>query len=213
MNWGWIGRNTDLIGTLLVQHVRITLLALAIGFTVSFPISLVAHRWPRLYPWILAATSVLYTIPSLALFVFLIYQFGLNEWPVIVGLAVYTLAILVRNTVEGLRAVPPSVTEAAQAVGYPPLRRLFAVELPLAVPVIAAGLRVATVSTISLVTVGALVGTGALGQLFTNGLLIGNTIEIVVGIVLIVLLALVADLLIVGAQRLATPWVRSEATR
>lgn len=213
MNWGWLGRNTDVLAGLMVQHVRITLLALAIGVAVSFPLSLAAHRRPRLYPWILAATSVLYTVPSLALFVFLIYQFGLNEWPVIVGLALYSLAILVRNTVEGLRAVPASVTEAAEAMGYPPVRRLFAVELPLAVPVIAAGLRVAAVSTISLVTVGALVGTGALGQLFTNGFLIGNTIEVLAGIVLIVALAVVADLLIVAAQRLGTPWVRAGTTR
>ena len=139
----------------------------------------------------------------------LINAFGLGTEPVIIGLAIYSLVILVRNLVEGLRGVPPEVTDAATAMGYRATRRLFAVELPLALPAIVAGLRVATVSTISLVSVGALIGTGGLGQLFIHGFQIDNPIEIWTGILLTVVLALVFDLLIVGGGRLLTPWTRA----
>ena len=175
---------------------------------IAFPVGLIAYRWRRSYPPILAITQVLYTIPSLALFVLLINAVGLGTEPVIIGLAIYSLVILVRNLVEGLRGVPPEVTDAATAMGYKETKRLFAVELPLALPAIVAGLRVATVSTISLVSVGALIGTGGLGQLFIHGFQIDNPIEIWTGILLTVVLALVFDLLIVGGGRLLTPWTR-----
>ena len=139
----------------------------------------------------------------------LINAFGLGTEPVIIGLAIYSLVILVRNLVEGLRGVPPEVTDAATAMGYKETKRLFAVELPLALPAIVAGLRVATVSTISLVSVGALIGSGGLGQLFIHGFQIDNPIEIWTGILLTVVLALVFDLLIVGGGRLLTPWTRA----
>lgn len=209
MNWDWLGRNVDLLTDQSVQHVRITFIALALGIAVAFPVALAGHRWRRTYPAILATTQVLYTIPSLALFVLLLTIVGLNEWPVIIGLAIYSLVILVRNVVEGLRAVPPEVRDAATAMGYGETRRLFTVELPLALPAIFAGLRVATVSTISLVSVGALIGTGGLGQLFIQGFQIDNPIEIWAGIVLTVVLALVVDLALVGAQRLLTPWAKA----
>jgi osmoprotectant transport system permease protein len=135
--------------------------------------------------------------------------FGLGQTPVILGLAIYTLVILVRNLVEGLRGVPPEVLDAATAMGYRQTRQLFAVELPLAIPAIVAGLRVATVSTISLVSVGALIGTGGLGQLFIHGFQIDNPIEVWTGIVATILLALVFDLAIVGGGRLLTPWTRA----
>lgn len=209
IRWDWLSRNIDVVLSDLWQHIEITVAALALGAVIAFPVGLIAYRWRRSYPPILAITQVLYTIPSLALFVLLINAVGLGTEPVIIGLAIYSLVILVRNLVEGLRGVPPDVTDAATAMGYRETKRLFAVELPLALPAIVAGLRVATVSTISLVSVGALIGTGGLGQLFIHGFQIDNPIEIWTGIILTVVLALVADLLIVGGGRLLTPWTRA----
>jgi osmoprotectant transport system permease protein len=208
LRWDWLGRNIDVVLSDLQQHIEITLAALALGGVVAFPIGLIAYRWRKTYPPILAITQVMYTIPSLALFVLLINAVGLGAEPVIIGLAIYSLVILVRNLVEGLRGVPPEVIDAATAMGYRETRRLFVVELPLALPAIVAGLRVATVSTISLVSVGALIGSGGLGQLFIHGFQIDNPIEIWTGILLTVVLALIFDLLIVGAGRILTPWTR-----
>jgi osmoprotectant transport system permease protein len=208
IRWDWLGRNIDVVLSDLWQHIEITLAALGLGIVIAFPVGLIAYRWRRTYPPILAITQVLYTIPSLALFVLLINAVGLGAEPVIIGLAIYSLVILVRNLVEGLRGVPPEVTDAATAMGYRETKRLFVVELPLALPAIVAGLRVATVSTISLVSVGALIGSGGLGQLFIHGFQIDNPIEIWTGILLTVVLALVFDLLIVGGGRLLTPWTR-----
>ena len=209
MNWGWLDRNSDVVLADLAEHVQITLIALVLGVVIAFPIGLAAFRWRRAYPPILAVTQIAYTIPSIALFVLLINAVGLGQTPVVIGLTIYSLVILVRNLVEGLRAVPPDVIDAATAMGYRQTRRLFAVELPLALPAIVAGLRVAAVSNISLVSVGALIGTGGLGQLFIHGFQIDNPIEIWTGIVVTILLALVVDLLIVGGGRLLTPWVRA----
>ena len=209
MRWDWLSRNADVVLDDLQQHIEITVAALALGAVIAFPIGLIAYRWRKTYPPILAVTQVLYTIPSLALFVLLLNIVGLGTEPVIIGLAIYSLVILVRNLVEGLRGVPPEVRDAAAAMGYRETRRLFAVELPLALPAILAGLRVAAVSTISLVSVGALIGSGGLGQLFIHGFQIDNPIEIWTGIVLTVVLALVFDLLIVGSGRLLTPWTRA----
>jgi osmoprotectant transport system permease protein len=209
MRWDWLSRNADVVLDDLQQHIEITVAALALGAVIAFPIGLIAYRWGKTYPPILAVTQVLYTIPSLALFVLLLNIVGLGTEPVIIGLAIYSLVILVRNLVEGLRGVPPEVRDAAAAMGYRETRRLFAVELPLALPAILAGLRVAAVSTISLVSVGALIGSGGLGQLFIHGFQIDNPIEIWTGIVLTVVLALVFDLLIVGSGRLLTPWTRA----
>jgi osmoprotectant transport system permease protein len=193
----------------LREHVLITFAALALGVLIALPVGLIAYRWRRTYPPILALTQTVYTIPSIALFVLLISFVGLGRLPVIIGLTIYSLVILVRNLVEGLRGVPPEVTDAATAMGYRQTRRLFAVELPLAMPAIVAGLRLAAVSNISLVSVGALIGTGGLGQLFIHGFQIDNPVEIWTGIVATLLLALVVDLLIVAGSRALTPWVRA----
>ena len=193
----------------LVEHVQITFLALLLGALIAFPIGLVGYRWRAAYPPILALTQILYTIPSIALFVLLINLTGLGQWPVVIGLTIYSLVILVRNLVEGLRGVPAEVRDAATAMGYRQTKRLFAIELPLALPAIVAGLRVAAVSNISLVSVGALIGTGGLGQLFIHGFQIDNQIEIWTGIVATILLALAADLLIVAGGRALTPWTRT----
>jgi osmoprotectant transport system permease protein len=209
MNWGWLDRNFDTVLEYLQEHVEIALIALVLGVLIAFPIGLIAYRWRAAYGPLLAITQVLYTVPSLALFVLLINATGLGPEPVIIGLTIYSLVILVRNMVEGLRAVPKDVIDAATAMGYRQTRRLFAVELPIALPAIVAGLRVAAVSNISLVSVGALIGTGGLGQLFIHGFQIDNPIEIWTGIVATLLLAVVVDLLIVAGGRLLTPWTRA----
>jgi osmoprotectant transport system permease protein len=209
VNWGWLDRNLDTVLEDLSEHIQIALVSLLLGCLIAFPIGLIAYRWRAAYGPLLAITQVLYTVPSLALFVLLINAVGIGQTPVIIGLTIYSLVILVRNLVEGLRAVPPDVIDAATAMGFRQTRRLFAVELPIALPAVVAGLRLACVSNISLVSVGALIGTGGLGQLFIHGFQIDNPIEIWTGIVVTILLALVVDLLIVLVGRLLTPWERA----
>ncbi len=209
MSWAWLERNVDTIAGYLREHVEITFAATGLAIVIALPIGLVAYRWQRSYLPILAVTQVLYTIPSLALFVLLINVVGLGEAPVIIGLTIYSLVILVRNLVEGLRAVRPDIVDAATAMGYRPTGRLFAIELPIAVPALVAALRLATVSNISLVSVGALIGTGGLGQLFIHGFQIDNPIEIWAGIVTTVAFALTTDLVIVLGGRAIAPWSKA----
>ena len=209
IRWSWVGDHLDDIRAYLLQHVELTGLALLFGLLLAFPLALAAVQWPRLYGPILAFTGVLFTIPSLALFILLIPFTGLRIQTALIGLTIYTLLILVRNMVEGLRGVDRDVREAATAMGYTRARQLFRVELPLALPVIMAGVRIATVTTIGLVTVTALIGQGGLGRLFIDGFTLNFTTPIVVGIVLSALLAFAADLLLVGLQRQLTPWARS----
>jgi osmoprotectant transport system permease protein len=212
VRWSWIGDHTDDIRDALVQHLELTGLAVLFGSLLAFPLALAAIRWPRLYAPILGFTGMLFTIPSLALFILLIPFTGLRIWTALIGLTMYTLLILIRNMVEGLRGVDQDVREAAEAMGYTRARQLFQVELPLALPVIMAGLRIATVTTIGLVTVTALIGWGGLGQLFLLGFTLNFSTPLVVGIVLSALLAFAADLLLVGAQRGLTPWARSRGS-
>jgi osmoprotectant transport system permease protein len=209
IRWSWVGDNLDDIRDYFVQHVQLTVLAVLFGLLLAFPLALMAIRWPRTYGPVLGFTGVLFTIPSLALFVLLIPFTGLSVRTSLIGLTIYTLLILVRNIVEGLRGVDRDVREAAQAMGYTPARQLFRVELPLALPVIMAGIRIATVTTIGLVTITALIGQGGLGQLFIEGFTRNFATPIVVGIVLSALLAFAADLALVGLQDRLTPWARS----
>jgi osmoprotectant transport system permease protein len=212
IRWSWIGDHLDDIRDDLLQHLQLTGLAVLFGMLLAFPLALAAIRWPRLYAPILGFTGVLFTIPSLALFILLIPFTGLQIWTALIGLTIYTLLILVRNMVEGLRGVDRDVREAAQAMGYTPARQLFRVELPLALPVIMAGVRIATVTTIGLVTVTALIGWGGLGQLFLDGFTLNFPTPLIVGIVLSALLAFAADLLLVGVQWGLTPWARSRGS-
>jgi osmoprotectant transport system permease protein len=212
LRWSWVGDHVDDIWARLLQHVQLTGLAVLFGLVLAFPLALTAIRWPRLYGPILGFTGVLFTIPSLALFILLIPFTGLSVWTSLIGLTMYTLLILVRNMVEGLRGVDRDVREAAQAMGYTRARQLFQVELPLALPVIMAGVRIATVTTIGLVAITALIGQGGLGQLFIDGFTLNFTTPIVVGIVLSALLAFAADLLLVGVQYGLTPWARSRGS-
>jgi len=208
MKWGWIPDHFGMLGTLLGQHSVLAFVPVLLGLLVAVPLGMACVRWPRIYPPVLATTRILYAIPSIALFVFLVSYTGLNPPTAIIPLTLYTLSVLVRNVVDGLRSVPESVRQAATAMGFTGLRRLLRVDLPIAVPVIIAGLRIATVSNISLVSVASLIGLGGLGQLFTDGFQRAFLTPIVVGVVLTVALAVVADVLLVLAQRLLTPWAR-----
>jgi osmoprotectant transport system permease protein len=206
--WPWVTDHLDDIWMRLSEHVTLTFLAVAYGLIIAFPLALLAVRWQRLYPPIIGVTGVLYTIPSLALFVILIPWTGLSRTTALVPLVAYTLLILIRNIVAGLRAVPPEVQEAARGMGYRPLRQLFVVDLPLALPAIVAGIRIATVTTIGLITITALIGQGGLGQFMIDGFQRDFRTPLTVGVVLSVALAVAADLLLVGTQRLLSPWAR-----
>ncbi|HEY8338652.1 MAG TPA: ABC transporter permease [Egibacteraceae bacterium] len=213
-DWAWFNdRNLDRVVDLLLQHLQLTVLALLLGIVIATPLGVLAVRRRRLYTPLLALTGVLFTIPSVALFIVLLAfaGTGLGLATPLIGLTIYTLLILFRNTVAGLDGVPRDVIEAAEAMGYRPLRRLLTVELPLALPVYVAGVRIATVTTIGLVTITAFVGWGGLGQLFITGFQRQNPTEISVGLVLCIVLAVAADLLLVAAQRWLTPWSQARA--
>ena len=212
MVWEWIPRNVDRILALLGEHVVLSLVPVVIGLLLAVPLGWLANRQRTARAVLIPASGLLYTIPSLALFVLLPSILGTqikSPVNVIVALAIYTVALLVRTISDALAAVPSLVVAAATAMGFRPARRFVAVELPLAVPVLVAGLRVATVSSISLVSVGALIGVGGLGGLFTDGYQRNIPSEIVAGIVLTVVLALLADAVLLAAGRLATPWQRA----
>jgi osmoprotectant transport system permease protein len=208
--WPWVGDHLDEIRLRLAEHISLTFWAVLLGFLIAFPLALLADRYRRLYPPVIGVTGVLYTIPSIALFVFLIPWTGLSRTTALVPLVAYTLLILIRNIVAGLDGVPPEVREAAQGMGYRRTRQLFSVELPLALPAIVAGIRIATVTTIGLITVTALIGQGGLGQFMIDGFQRDFRTPLMVGIILSVALAVAADLLLVGAQRLVSPWARVE---
>ena len=184
--------------------------SVVVGFAFAFPLALLARRFGRLESTVLGVTTMIYTIPSLALFSLFAPYTGLTARTVIIGLALYSLTILVRNILAGLQAVPGDVREAALGAGYGAGRMLFKIELPLAMPVIMAGLRVATVSTVALVTVGSIVGPyGGLGNLLLDAVSSQFRAQILAASVLCVALAVALDLLLVVAQRLATPWTRA----
>jgi osmoprotectant transport system permease protein len=191
-----------------VEHIWITVVSVVLGVLIAFPLALLARRFVRLESTILGVSTGIYTIPSLALFPLLVPFTGLSPTTVVIGLALYALTVLVRAMLEGLRAVPEEVRESATGLGYGAGRLLFRVELPLALPVIMAGLRVATVSTVALTTVGSLVAYGGLGNLIKDGVSTNFRAELFTAAVLCVLLAVVLDVLIVLAQRLLTPWTR-----
>ncbi|MGG7572234.1 ABC transporter permease [Streptomyces sirii] len=194
-----------------VQHIGITAVSVAIGLLIAFPLALLArHRRGAAGP-VLGLTTVLYTVPSLAMFALLTPVFGVSAAVVVTGLVLYSLTILVRNILAGLQAVPAEVREAARGMGYGPARLLFEVELPLALPAVVAGLRIATVSTVAMTTVGSVVGYGGLGNLIASGMEGFFKAEVLTASVLCVLLALAADVLLMGLQRLLTPWTRAQA--
>jgi len=208
VRWDWVLSHLGDIQTRLMEHLVLTGLALLIGFGLSFALSLAIRRYPLLYEPVTWGTGVLYTIPSLGLFALLVPFTGLSLLTAEIGLVSYTLLILIRNTVSGLRSVPPDVKEAAIGMGYSSGQLLWRVELPLALAVIVAGLRVAAVTTIGLTTVTALIGQGGLGFFILDGIQRFFSTPLIVGAVLSVALGVAADGALVLIQRWATPWAR-----
>lgn len=211
VNWAWLSTHVPLFVDALQQHITLAVIAVLGGLAIALPLGIASHRWRALRNPVLAVFGIVYTIPSLALFALLVPYTGLTIVTAEVGLIGYTVLILVRNVLVGLESVPPEILDAADGMGYRPLARLLRVELPLALPAIFAGVRIATVTTIGLITITALIGLGGLGQLIDKGLIENFHTPLVVATVLSIALALVADLGLAGAQRLAVPWSRDGA--
>nr|WP_157165215.1 ABC transporter permease [Streptomyces typhae] len=193
----------------VLQHLELTALSVAVALAIALPLAVLARRWVLAAGPVLALTTVLYTIPSLAMFSLLLPVYGLSSTLVVAGLVLYSLTLLVRNILAGLRAVPEETRQAARGMGYGPIRLLLTVELPLALPAAMAGLRIATVSAVSLATVGAIVGFGGLGNLIYSGMNTYFKAQVLTASVLCVVVAVLADLLLLGVQRLLTPWTRA----
>jgi osmoprotectant transport system permease protein len=210
-SWQYVQDNWGDLKAALIDHILLTVESVAIAMLIAFPLAVLAHRYRWLAGPVLGITGILYTIPSLALFAFIapMDAFGLTRRTVLFGLVIYALLVLVRNSLAGLDSVPPDVRESAQGMGYGRARMLWQVEIPVALPTIMAGVRVATVSTVALVTVGVVVGYGGLGGLILRGFQ-NNTYkaEIMTASLLTVALGLAFDVLLAGATRLMTPWAR-----
>jgi osmoprotectant transport system permease protein len=210
VDWQWILDHLEEVREATVEHLRLTVIAVVVGFVLASVLSVIALRWRWAFAPITWVTGVLYTIPSLALFTMLVPIFGLGSTVAAeIALVSYTLLILVRNIVAGVDGVPPATVDAADGMGFPRWHRLLRVELPLATPVIIAGIRIATVTTVGLVTVTALIGLGGYGDLINDGLDRQFPTPIIVGGTLSVLMALVLDAMLVGVERLLTPWRRT----
>jgi osmoprotectant transport system permease protein len=215
-DWSWVGRNLDTIWEKTVEHLFLTGVALGAGLLLSLALSILALRWPRTYQPISSVSGLLYTIPSLAVFALLVPFIGIGTvarrfLTAEIALVTYTLLILVRNIVTGINGVPSTVIEAAVGMGYRDRQRLRRVQLPLALPVIVAGFRIATVTVIGLVTVTSLLGLGGLGFFILDGIRrsIVFPTEIIVGLVLSVALAAFLDLALYAVGRAFTPWMRA----
>lgn len=208
----WVLNNLGPILELTLEHIRLSILPIVLGFVIAIPLGWVAYRYRLTRGLILTLVGLLYTIPSLALFVILPPLLGigfLSEANVIIALTIYAVAIMARSVADALASVDPDVRQAATAVGYSSWGRFWAVDFPLAGPVLLAGLRVVAVSTVSLLTVGIVVGVQSLGYLFTNGYERGILASVLTGVVMTVLVALLFDRVLVLLGRLLMPWTRS----
>ena len=205
----WLFDNFDYVWSLTLRHVWLSAVPIVLGFVIALPIGWYANRHPRLRGTLLSAGSILYTIPSLPLFVIIPGIVGLgilSPLNVVIALTIYAVAIMVRSASDAFGSVSAAVLDSASAAGFSPAQRAFRVELPLAGPVLLAGLRVVSVSTVSLVSVGALIGVSSLGSLFTDGYNRSFTTEILIGIGATVLVALFFDLVLVLLGRILLPW-------
>jgi len=207
-SWKYLQGNWNDITTALTQHINLTWQAVAIAFVLALPLALLARRFPKLSGWIIGASGVLYTIPSLALFAVLAPFTGIGATTVLIGLVAYALLVLVRNTLVGLQQVDPAIIDAARGMGYGDWQILFRVELPNALPTIFAGIRMATVTTVALTTVGVVVGYGGLGQLLFRGFWADYRAEVVTATVLCLALAFAFDLALWLIAKAVTPWTR-----
>lgn len=206
----WVLGHLGMLWQRIGEHLLVTVIAVVVGFVISFGLALAVRRYPRIYGPILAISGVLYAIPSIALFVLFIPITGLSLLTAEIALVSYTLVILVRNIVTGLRGVPAEVIEAARGMGYTDGQRLWRVELPIALPIIVAGVRIATVTTIGLVTIATLIGMGGLGYLIVNiGVQRRFPTATITGVVIVVLLSTAVDLGLQLAQRRLTPWAKA----
>jgi len=201
----------DLLVDATRQHLYLTVVSVVLGLVVAFPLALLARRYRTTQGAVLGTATGLYTIPSLAMFSLLLPVTGLGSDTVIIGLVLYSLTILVRNIIAGLDGVPADVKESATGMGYGPARMLLRVELPLALPTIMAGVRVATVSTVALATIGTIVGAGGLGNLLDQAIPSQFRAQILTAAVLCVVLAVVLDVILLVVQRVLTPWTRRAA--
>lgn len=206
--WGWAGENLHRYVTPTVQHLELVVSSVLIGFVIAFALALLAHRHGWLHPPLIAGTGILYTIPSVALFFLLEPITGRTMVTAIIALSLYTVQIIYRNTMVGLGNVPRSVRDAARGMGQTPRQVLWRVELPLAIPEITAGLRIATVSTVALATLATFVGGGGLGEPIFKNIDFETNIIIAGGIA--ILIALTFDAILFFGSRLATPWRRAE---
>lgn len=211
--WSWVFDHLDDVKIQAIEHLQLTFFAVGVGLLISFPLAVYAYRHKRFYVPLTVVTGILYTIPSLALFAILTPFTGLSFTTAEIGLVGYTLLILIRNIVAGLSGVPHDVRDAATGMGYSSAQLLWKVELPLAMPVIIAGIRIATVTTIGLVTVTALIGQGGFGYFILLGLSRFFSTATVLGAALSIALAVAADRLLIFIERRLTPWTRSIATR
>jgi osmoprotectant transport system permease protein len=210
--WSWIPDHQHEIYAYLREHMALTAISVGLGIVIAIPLAILAARRRSVAAIVIPVVNAIYTIPSVALLALLLPTTGTGRTPAVIALTLYSLAILVRNALEGLRGVPGDVLDAADGMGYTRARRLVRVELPLALPAIVAGIRLATVSTIGLVTVTFIVDQGGLGRFIQDGYQRDFHTPLVVGIVLSVALAVVADLILVRVERLVTPW-RARAGR
>jgi osmoprotectant transport system permease protein len=208
VRWDWVGDHLDEIRELAIEHIKLTVLAVAIGFAIAMALSLIATRWRWSYALLAGFCGVLYAIPSVALFAVLVPITGLGIVPAQIALVGYTLLILLRNIVAGIDNVPEAVREAADGMGYERWRRVLRIDLPLALPTIIAGLRIATVTTVGLVTVTALIGEGGFGDYINAGLDRQFPTQVIVGTVGSIVLAVAFDLLFLGFEWAAAPWAR-----
>jgi osmoprotectant transport system permease protein len=206
--WEWVGDHRDDMWTRTQEHVQLTVFAVVAGLLIASALAACALRFRWTYAPITWTTGIMYTIPSLALFAFLVPYTGLGFKTAEIGLISYTLLILVRNIVAGVDGVPPPIREAADGMGYTRWRRFFTIELRLATPTIIAGIRIATVTVVGLVTITALVGEGGYGAFINDGLSRQFSTPIVVGVVLSVALAVTLDVLLLALERITTPWAR-----
>lgn len=212
----WVIDNLDLIGELTIQHLRLSIVPIVLGLVISIPLGWLAFRYRLTRTLLLTFAGLLYTIPSVALLVVLPSILGvslLSELNLTVALTIYAVAIMTRSVADALNSVDPAIRQSATAVGFSSWRRFWTVELPLAGPVVLAGLRVTAVSTISLVTVGILIGVQSLGYLFTNGFQRRIVAEILAGVVMVVVIALVVDFLLARLGRVIMPWAPHSSKR
>jgi osmoprotectant transport system permease protein len=211
VDWSWVSDHTSDIREQIVEHLTLVGWSLLWGLVLALPLALLAHRYHWLRGPALTVTGILYTVPSIAAFSLLLPYTGLEKSTVVIPLTTYSLLILVRNALAGLDGVAPDVLEAAHGMGYSGARRTFAVELPLAVPAIMAGFRIAAVTLIGLVPIAAIVGQGGLGTFMLDGYNRDFQTPLTVGTVLVIVIAVAVDALLILVQRLITPWNRRKA--